>query len=37
MGNRYTCKQTFEEWCLENNRKDVLDLCDYEKNDVLPS
>ena len=37
MGNRYTCKQTFEEWCLENNRKDILDLWDYEKNDVLPS
>lgn len=37
MGNRYTCKQTFEEWCVENNRQDILDLWDYDKNDKLPS
>lgn len=37
MGNRYTCKQTFEEWCIGNNRRDLLDLWDYEKNDKLPS
>ena len=37
MGNRYTCSQTFEEWCLENNRQDILDLWDYDKNDKLPS
>lgn len=37
MGNRYTCKQTFEEWCIENNRQDLLDLWDYERNDKLPS
>ena len=37
MGNRYTCKQTFEEWCLENNRQDILDLWDYELNTIKPS
>lgn len=37
MGNRYTCKQTFEEWCLENNRQDILDLWDYEMNNKKPS
>lgn len=37
MGNRYACKQTFEEWCLENNRQDILDLWDYELNEVDPS
>lgn len=37
MGNRYTCKQTFEEWCLSNNRQDILDLWDYDLNDALPS
>lgn len=37
MGNRYTCKQTFEDWCLENNKQDYLDLWDYELNDVKPS
>lgn len=37
MGNRYTCKQTFEEWCVTNNRHDILELWDYEKNDLLPS
>lgn len=37
MGNRYICKQTFENWCLENNRHNILDLWDYEKNDFLPS
>lgn len=37
MGNRYACKQTFEQWCIENNHQDYLDLWDYELNDVLPS
>ena len=37
MGNRYTCKQTFEEWCLINNRQDILDLWDYDKNDCSPA
>ena len=37
MGNRYTYSQTFEEWCLKNNRQDILDLWDYDLNDVLPS
>lgn len=37
MGNRYTCKMTFEEWCIGNNRQDLLDRWDYNKNDKLPS
>lgn len=37
MGNRYTCKYTFEEWCINNDRLDILDRWDYEKNDKLPS
>lgn len=37
MGNRYICKYTFEEWCFKNNRMDIIDLWDYEKNDKLPS
>lgn len=37
MGNRYTCKQSFEEWCLENNRQDLLDRWDYSKNELPPS
>lgn len=37
MGNRYTCKQTFEEWCINNNRRDLLDLWDYDINSELPS
>lgn len=36
MGNRYNYK-TFEQWCIENNRQDLLDLWDYNLNDVLPS
>ena len=36
MGNRYTFK-TFEQWCIENDRQDILDLWDYELNDKLPS
>lgn len=30
-------KKSFEDWCLENNRKDLLELWDYELNDKLPS
>lgn len=37
MGNRYGYKQTFEEWCIENSRNDILDLWDYEKNELSPS
>ena len=36
MGNKYYYK-TFEEWCLENNRQDILDLWDYDKNNKSPS
>ena len=37
MGNRYSCKQTFEKWCLENNHQDYIDLWDYELNELTPS
>lgn len=37
MGNAFAYSQTFEEWCIDNNRQDILDLWDYEKNDKLPS
>lgn len=30
-------KINFEEWCLNNNRTDLLKRWDYELNDVLPS
>ena len=36
MGNKYYYK-TFEDWCLENNRQDILDLWDYDKNNKSPS
>ena len=28
---------TFEQWCFENNRQDILDRWDYELNDCKPS
>jgi len=28
---------SFEQWCLNNNRQDVLDRWDYELNDYVPS
>lgn len=37
MGNRYSFKQSFEDWCVANNREDILRLWDYDKNDTLPS
>ena len=37
MGNRYTCKSTFEEWCIENNRQDLLNRWDYDKNKLYPA
>ncbi len=30
-------KYSFEDWCKNNNRQDLLDRWDYELNDVLPS
>ena len=30
-------KYSFENWCKDNNRQDILDLWDYELNDKLPS
>ena len=29
--------KSFEQWCIENNRQDVLDRWDYELNDCKPS
>ena len=29
-------RQSFQDWCIENNRQDVLDRFDYEKNDINP-
>ena len=29
--------KSFEQWCIENNRQDILDRWDYELNDCLPS
>lgn len=29
--------KTFEEWCIENNRQDLLDRWDYKLNSCLPS
>ncbi len=36
MGNRFSCKQTFQEWCEKKDRQDLLDAWDYEKNDKVP-
>lgn len=30
-------KYSFEQWCLDNDRHDILDLWDYKLNAVLPS
>ena len=29
-------KKSFYDWCIENNRQDVLDRWDYELNDCSP-
>jgi len=29
--------KSFEQWCIENNRQDVLDRWDYELNDLKPN
>lgn len=36
MGNRYGFKESFGEWCKRNDRQDILDLWDYEKNIISP-
>lgn len=38
-GNTSSCGTcyTFEQWCLDNNHQDYLDLWDYELNDKKPS
>jgi len=30
-------RKSFEQWCIENNRQDILDRWDYELNDCRPS
>ena len=30
-------KYSFEQWCLDNDRHDLLDLWDYELNNKIPS
>ena len=30
-------QETFEEWCKNNNREDLLNEWDYELNKILPS
>ena len=34
---RRSIKYSFENWCKDNNRQDLLNLWDYELNDKLPS
>ena len=29
-------KKSFYDWCVENNREDILDRWDYELNDCSP-
>ena len=36
MGNRYSCDNTFGNWCLSYNRQDILDLWDYDLNNCSP-
>lgn len=36
MGNRFVFDKNFGKWCVENNRQDILDAWDYEKNDFSP-
>lgn len=35
--SRLSNSKSFEQWCIENDRQDVLDRWDYELNDCLPS
>lgn len=35
--SRLNNSKSFEQWCIENNRQDVLDRWDYELNDYKPS
>lgn len=34
--NQYKISKSFYDWCIENNREDVLDRWDYELNDKSP-
>ena len=29
--------KSFEQWCLDNDKKEILDLWDYDKNEIKPS
>lgn len=35
--SRLEIGKSFEQWCIENNRQDILDRWDYELNDCKPS
>ncbi len=39
LRNHFICKKcnSFEQWCIENNRYDLLNRWDYELNTLLPS
>ena len=37
MRNKNKNSKSFEQWCIDNNRQDVLDRWDYELNDCKPS
>ena len=36
IGNQYQINKSFYEWCIENNLKYILDLWDYDKNQISP-
>lgn len=36
-GNQHKIEKSFSDWCIENNRQDLLDRWDYELNKVFPS
>ena len=35
--SKFNKSKTFEEWCIENNRQDILNLWDYDLNDKKPN
>ena len=36
MANQYNYEIDFENWCIKNNRVDLLSLWDYELNNKIP-
>jgi hypothetical protein len=37
LQTKFKNSKSFEEWCIKNNKKDVLDRWDYELNDCKPN